>query len=131
MTDSSNNSETFKKIQESLLNDTINKDIINETFLNKLKSYMKIEENFFEILFSYLWHLLKNEEFHKKSVDLMYKYFIKSKEKFTELFQNSFAFKEPRKLEKAIQNFTQFWKYYFENYQDVIFFEKGECIFYY
>ena len=73
MTDSSNNSETFKKIQESLLNDTINKDIINETFLNKLKSYMKIEENFFEILFSYLWHLLKNEEFQKKAVDLMYK----------------------------------------------------------
>ena len=129
LTDSSNNSETFKKIQESLLNDTINKDIINETFLNKLKSYMKIEENFFEILFSYLWHLLKNEEFQKKAVDLMYKYFIKSKEKFTQLFQNSFDFKEPRKLEKAIQNFTQFWKYYIENYQKIIFFEKGECIF--
>ena len=59
----------------------------------------------------------------------MYKYFIKSKEKFTQLFQNSFDFKEPRKLEKAIQNFTQFWKYYIENYQEVIFFEKGECIF--
>ena len=129
LTDSTNNSEIFKKIQSSLLNDTINKEIINENFLNKLKSYMKIEENFFEILFSYLWHLLKNEEFQKKSVDLMYKYFKKDKVKFTQLFQNSFNFKEPRKLEKAIQNFTQFWKYYIENYQKIIFFEKGECIF--
>ena len=59
----------------------------------------------------------------------MYKFFQIDKNKFIQLFLNTFNCKEPRKQEKAIQYFTQFWKYYIENYQNEIFFENGECIF--
>ena len=41
----------------------------------------------------------------------MYKFFQIDKNKFIQLFLNTFNCKEPRKQEKAIQYFTQFWKY--------------------
>ena len=129
LTDSNNNTETFRKIQNHLLNEIIDKNIINENYLKKLVESVHIQENCFEIIFSFLWNLFKKEEFQKRVVDLMYKFFQIDKSKFIQLFLNTFNCKEPRKQEKAIQYFTQFWKYYIENYQNEIFFENGECIF--
>ena len=122
LTDSNNNTETFRKIQNHLLNEIIDKNIINENYLKKLVESVHIQENCFEIIFSFLWNLFKKEEFQKRVVDLMYKFFQIDKNKFIQLFLNTFNCKEPRKQEKAIQYFTQFWKYYIENYQKEIFF---------
>ena len=132
LSDSTNNCDTFKKIQNHLLNENIDRSKlkIDEQTLNILLDSTNVKENCFEIIFSWLWNLLEKEEYQKISVDLLYKIFKINKDKFIELFSNTFSFhKEPKKQEKAIQKFTQFWKFGLEYYQNIIFFEKGECIF--
>ncbi len=132
LSDSTNNTETFIKIQNHLLNENIDRTklIINEEDLKILLNSTIMKENCFEIIFSYLWNFLDKEEYQKNCVDLLYKIFKINKEKFVELFSNTFTIhNKPKILEKVIQKFTQFWKLTIEYYPNVIFFEKGECIF--
>ena len=132
LSEPNNHTETFIKIQNNLLNENIDRTklIINEEDLKILLNSTIMKENCFEIIFCWLWNFLDKEEYQKYSVDLLYKIFKINKDKFIDLFSNTFTIhKKPKILEKVIQKFTQFWKLAIEYYPNVIFFEKGECIF--
>ena len=124
---SSLKSKTFIKIKNHFKKDEIDKEIISESINENVKEKIKVEPNYFELLFG-KFYLLSNKQINQTMImELLFKMYIVDKEKFVKIINNSFESNEDSK-ENNIKLFNNFWKLANEYYPDEKFFENGECI---
>ena len=120
-----NNNLIYNKIKNILLNEKL----IDISFEEINKIYIKnnkINNNFFEYIFVFLYSNL-NDQSKLKNINLLMKLFKINSKKFIELIKNSLD--EPLIQQENLKIFIQFWKSSNENFSEIIFFEKGECLF--
>ena len=121
-----NNNLIYNKIKNTLLNENLI-DVSVDEIINKIYiKNNKINNNFFELIFVFLYSNL-NDQSKLKNINLLKKLFKINQIKFIELIQNSLD--EPLIQQENLKIFIQFWKSSNENFSDIIFFENGECLF--
>lgn len=119
------NNEGHVAIKYYLRNEELESDFYSKNLIYQ----SGIQRNCCELTMAKLWLLLEEQNFQKKVIDLLIKFYRAEPQMFSNTISNSFATNDLDTNVNAIRKFSQFWKLTSEYYPEIIFFENGECIF--
>lgn len=121
--------EVFKNIKIHLISEDIDEESFTQTFSKKPFFQTGVQRNCCELSMAKLWLLLEEQSYQKNVIDLLIKFYRAEPHVFSNTISNTFAINDLEQNVNAIRKFSQFWKLTSEYYPELIFFEKGECIF--
>ena len=117
----------FLKIKNNFKSEEIDKEIIEQPFIEEIIQKMKVQPICYELLLGKFYLISNNQSNLTMIMELLIKMSILDKNKFIQIINNTFKIEE--NLIQNIKLFSNFWKLANENYPDEKLFQKGECIF--
>ena len=124
-----NHHEIYNKIKDDFQNKEIDKNIIDEKYLEDLINKTGVQKNCQELLMGKLYLVLSDQSHQKNIIDLLIKIANIDQVKFLNIIKNTFNLKNFDSTQQSMKLYSDFWKLSNEYYNEMIFFKNGECIF--